>query len=106
MESSESTTTISTTHVDLLASQEKDQDSKDNSHLSWLLTLPIGLADVEERAEKENKENKSMPTPKKGRTNFTGDGVHSPHCPYEADKTVPVRATIDLADDDVFADHS
>ena len=32
-----------------------------------------------------------------------GDGVHPPN---SADKTIPPRATIDLADDDAYADHS
>ena len=42
--------------------------------LSWSQTLPIGLADVEEREEQENKENqnKVLEAPKK-EAEFTGD---------------------------------
>ena len=56
-----------------------------------------------EAGEQENKRRKQSSTnTKKGCQPFTGDRAHSPHHPDEADKTVPIRATITDADDDVF----
>ena len=46
-------------------------------HLSWSLTLPTGLADVEEKAEKESKENKLPPTPEKTTTIHRGQSALS-----------------------------
>ena len=46
-------------------SKQDKEDKQDNACLSQSLTLPIGLADAEEREEKENKENNPPPAPRK-----------------------------------------
>ena len=65
LESLESTTTISATQATPLLNKDKD-NKQDNSRLSWSRTLPIGLADVEEREEEnKEKENKVPEAPRK-----------------------------------------
>ena len=64
-ESSESITAIPATQATPLQRQvTQDKDNKDNSLLSQSQTLPLGLADMEEREEQE-KENKVPGAPKK-----------------------------------------
>ena len=64
LESSGLITTIHATQVTPLQNQEKEQD-QDKLCLSQSLTLPIGLADAEEKLEKESKENNPPATPRK-----------------------------------------
>ena len=65
LESLESTTTIPATQATPLQRQVmQDKDNKDNSLLFQSQTLPLGLADAEEREEQE-KENKVLGAPKK-----------------------------------------
>ena len=54
--------------------QQQTQEQLDNSLLSWSRTLLLGLADVEEKEEKES-ETKAPGAPRKARA-FMGDSPH------------------------------
>ena len=66
LESSGSTTVISATQATpLQKTQTQEQDKEDNSLLSQSRTLPLGLANAEEKEEKEAQEAKAPGAPKK-----------------------------------------
>ena len=64
-ESLASTTTIPAMQVTPLQRTTSQESDKDNSLLSQSRTLPLGLANMEETEEKENKEPKPLGAPKK-----------------------------------------